>query len=384
MEASFVSPLPEKDASASNPYEVFFSLVYPARIKEYERHWRDRYNFLLTHGYKLRSRYHPDWTPSWKTPGTKQKNPVYCEDAHEHVIYMVMDALRTADNSKVCIKRITKASDEIAIGKYLTSEELLSDSKNHCLPVLDDFVDPEDPTISYMIMPLLRDFNDPEFGAHGEVIDCVTQLLEGLVFMHDHLVAHTDLTTVNIMMDAQPILPQGWHFASPSVAPNGYENIKPLPRIDYPVRYYLIDFDGSIRFSPGESPVIKGVGGRDNDPPELITPHIPFDQYKLDVFTLGNVFRKEFQQKYLNLDFLDGLIPMMMTHDFRQRPTSQAVLDYWYKTRERIPIASARWPLRKPTETIVETVINTVAAARSGVNNLRYLFEEDKRTWANP
>ncbi|KAG5348897.1 hypothetical protein C0989_007354, partial [Termitomyces sp. Mn162] len=89
-----------------------------------------------------------------------------------------MDALRTAENSKVCIKRITKASNEIAIGKYLTSEELLSDSKNHCLPVLDDFVDPEDSTISYMIMPLLRDFNDPEFGAHGEVIDCVTQLLE--------------------------------------------------------------------------------------------------------------------------------------------------------------------------------------------------------------
>ncbi|KAG5337230.1 hypothetical protein C0989_010131, partial [Termitomyces sp. Mn162] len=89
-----------------------------------------------------------------------------------------MDARRTIDHGQVCIKRITNVSDEIAIAKYLSSRELLSDSRNHCPPIFDDFVDPEDPMIIYMIMPLLRDFNDPEFGFHGEVVDCVTQLLE--------------------------------------------------------------------------------------------------------------------------------------------------------------------------------------------------------------
>jgi hypothetical protein len=74
--------------SASPPqsaWETFFNLVYPAELKEYEKPWRDRYNFLLDRGYRLRPRYHPEWTASWKAPGAK-KNPVYCEDAHENIV----------------------------------------------------------------------------------------------------------------------------------------------------------------------------------------------------------------------------------------------------------------------------------------------------------
>lgn len=31
--------------------------------------WRDLYGFLKEHGYLLRPRYHPEWTPSWKGKG---------------------------------------------------------------------------------------------------------------------------------------------------------------------------------------------------------------------------------------------------------------------------------------------------------------------------
>jgi hypothetical protein len=65
-----------------------------------------------------------------------------------------------------------------------------------------------------------------------------------------------------------------------------------------------------------------------------------------------------------------------MTRDFRKRPTARAALDHWYKVRDSIPIASARWPLRKPDESVGEVVVNTLTAAREGVHNLRYLFEE--------
>ncbi|KAG5641208.1 hypothetical protein DXG03_005767 [Asterophora parasitica] len=206
-----------------------------------------------------------------------------------------------------------------------------------------------------MVMPILRPFDDPDFGARGEVVDFVTQILEGMSFMHVHLVAHADLTAANVMMDARPILPKGWHFASLGFTPNGYESIKPLARIDYP----------------------KAWGGRDNDPPELATTRVPFDQYKLDVFTVGNILLKEFRkQKYFGLEFLDGLIKMMMTPDWRRRPTAQDALDCWINIRDSIPVASARWPLRKPEESVGEVVVNTLTAARSGVHNLRYLFEE--------
>lgn len=296
---------------------------------------------------------------------------------------MVLDARRTKDEMRVCIKRIKKITNEVAIAQHLTSNALLQDPRNHCIPVLDSFSDPELPEVSYMVMPVLRTFDDPDFGARGEVVDFVTQLLKGMTFMHDHLVAHSDLTRANIMMDARPIFPEGWHFATNSFTEDGTELVRPLARIDHPVRYYIIDFDFSVRFLPGQSSIIKGLGGRDHDAPELHT-HLPFDHFKLDVFTVGNLFKKYFKEKFLGLEFLSSLIDMMTTHDFRNRPTAQASLDHWYTIRDGIPVSSARWPLRKPDESVGERVVNTVVAARAGVNNLRYLFEEDKRTWANP
>ena len=40
--------------------------------------WRERYNFLRSHGYQLRPRFAPDWTPSWL--GTNY-DPFFCEDS---------------------------------------------------------------------------------------------------------------------------------------------------------------------------------------------------------------------------------------------------------------------------------------------------------------
>jgi hypothetical protein len=43
-----------------------------------EELWRDRYTFLLDHGFELRPRYKPGWAPSWL--GTNL-DPATCEDA---------------------------------------------------------------------------------------------------------------------------------------------------------------------------------------------------------------------------------------------------------------------------------------------------------------
>ncbi|KAG5644788.1 hypothetical protein DXG03_007609 [Asterophora parasitica] len=120
---------------------------------------------------------------------------------------------------------------------------------------------------------------------------------EGMEFMHRHLVAHGDLTTQNIMMDARPILPSGWHFVAYQCKPDGVTPISPLARIDYPVRYIIIDFDCSVRLSPGQPHLIRNFGGRDGDPPEYRSPE-PYDPFKIDVFTLGNVFFKDFYQAF--------------------------------------------------------------------------------------
>lgn len=48
----------------------------------FELWWADHYHILLSHGYRLRRRYRPDWTPSWL--GT-DVYPYYCDDCLESI-----------------------------------------------------------------------------------------------------------------------------------------------------------------------------------------------------------------------------------------------------------------------------------------------------------
>lgn len=60
----------------------------------------------------------------------------------------------------------------------LSTKELLADPKNHCVPVIDIIDDPDDDSKSYMVMPLLRNADDPSFVHVKEIIDFVDQILE--------------------------------------------------------------------------------------------------------------------------------------------------------------------------------------------------------------
>jgi len=41
----------------------------PGTLFDSELWWRDHYQVLENRGYRLRSRYRPDWAPSWKKSG---------------------------------------------------------------------------------------------------------------------------------------------------------------------------------------------------------------------------------------------------------------------------------------------------------------------------
>lgn len=56
---------------------------FPGGLAPWEKVWRDRQPWLRTRGYDLRSRYHPDWVPSWL--GT-DKPYMLCEDG----LYMMV------------------------------------------------------------------------------------------------------------------------------------------------------------------------------------------------------------------------------------------------------------------------------------------------------
>ena len=54
-----------------------------AVLTEREIVWRDRYEMLESHGYRLRQRYKPDWKPSWLT--TKRTLALHDDFMHHWV-----------------------------------------------------------------------------------------------------------------------------------------------------------------------------------------------------------------------------------------------------------------------------------------------------------
>ena len=97
------------------------------------------------------------------------------------------------------------------------------------------------------------------------------------------------------MMDGSPLYPAGHHPVRTRYSVDVIEDLRPLHRIDHPVRYYYIDFGLSVRFEEGSSPLVVGDVGRDDEVPELSST-VPYDGYKADIHALGNIFHKEFEQ----------------------------------------------------------------------------------------
>ena len=118
-----------------------------------------------------------------------------------------MDAVRISDGRKVFLKRVKSRDSEIAIHRYLSQPDRLKSSRNHTAPLLDVFADDGDPRFSYMVLPLLQNYFQPDFFFVDEVVDFARQLLQvsfyslwdvalepiylqGIHYMHEAGVAH--------------------------------------------------------------------------------------------------------------------------------------------------------------------------------------------------
>ena len=89
-----------------------------------------------------------------------------------------MDARRLKDNAQVIIKRVFPDSEEIRILRTFQAHQRRHDPANHCVPVLDVFSDDAAPEFTFLVMPLMRQFDDPEFVTVEEALECMEQFLE--------------------------------------------------------------------------------------------------------------------------------------------------------------------------------------------------------------
>ncbi|KAJ8515361.1 hypothetical protein ONZ45_g7197 [Pleurotus djamor] len=343
----------------------------------FECFWRDNYDWFLSRGYQLRSRYKPDWIPSWR--GTK-KLSFTCPDGAVPFHPSVLDA-RRSDGERLMLKCIEKSLHpyEAEIGQYFSSPELLQDTNNHCVPIYEVLHPPGDEEMLVLVMPLLRPHDDPRFDTTGEVIEMLHQVFEvgdfdipfvhsltifvkGLQFMHKHHVAHRDVALLNVMMDARSLYTEDYHPSRPSYRLDMNGLARHSTRTQTPVRYYLTDFGLSRRYKPEDLPVLEDVIiGGDRTVPEFQTSEA-CDPFPSDIYTLGNMIKEEFIEgsklikRKRGFDFLKPLVADMTQSDPTKRPTIGQVIERFEEIRSKL----STWTLRSRVIEVNESYFSKV------------------------
>ncbi len=95
------------------------------------------------------------------------------------------------------------------------------------------------------------------------------------------------------MMDADALFPKGFHPVQLGYLPDARKLAPQLSRRAARVTYYYVDFGISVFIPPDKQPKLAlGGYGREQDVPELSF-EVPYDPFKVDIFILGNTFRRE-------------------------------------------------------------------------------------------
>ncbi|KAF8832664.1 hypothetical protein HHX47_DHR1002066 [Lentinula edodes] len=308
------------------------SLVAPYAINEAEQFWVDNARWLENVGFRLRARYQPNRPPPQPLPWTEAMF-----NAEEVSLYgSIMDAVRISDNKPVMLKAVSRIihPQEVKIGMYFSDKSIASDPRNHCIPIYDVFPVP-DSEMDLIVMPVLRPFENPQFDTVGEVIAFIQQLLEGIQFMHEHLVAHGDCTEMNIMMDGSRMYPKGWNTLDPWQArEDPFRAAKRVGfRMQFWPKYYLIDFGLSHMYSSKSTvpPLERILRGGDKSAPEHAPKYKRANPFSTDIYYIGNLIRENFTERRNSslckrFSFLKPLVDSMVQNDPVKRPTIDDVV----------------------------------------------------------
>ncbi|KAH8107784.1 hypothetical protein BXZ70DRAFT_912609 [Cristinia sonorae] len=235
---------------------------------------------------------------------------------------MSLDATVLSSNQLVSVKCINSFfhQDEVSVVEYLNSSDLKNDDRNHCVPLVLDTLHPAKDK-SFMVTPLLRSFDDPQFDTIGELVDFLRQAFEGLDFMHDHNVAYR-CSTMEMMLDPVSLYPEMYHPIAPGRSRDLSSQAHHTTRTVQPSKYYFTDFGNAKKYKPDDDRLAGPVSmGLQQQPPEFRHSSQAQDPFPTDVYYLGDMIRRELIQKYRGLEFLSDLVKQMTAENPAQRPT---------------------------------------------------------------
>lgn len=88
-----------------------------------------------------------------------------------------MGVTRLSDGTTVILKKSLKTREEGRLTQHFCTPERASAADNHCVPIYEIIRD-ADPDFEFLVLPLLRPFDDPPFENVGQALDFVKQTLE--------------------------------------------------------------------------------------------------------------------------------------------------------------------------------------------------------------
>jgi len=283
--------------------------------------------------------------------------------------YPFIDAIRISDGQMVGLKHV-EPSDypyETEITRYFGNEELLKDPRNHCVPLIEILEPPGDIPAFILVMPFLRQWNDPPLLTVGEAMDFISQMLEGLLFVHEHHVVHRDPTLRNWMLDPKPLYPNMFHPVKKNRNLNFKGKAKHNTRTACPTRYILIDFGLSRQYDASSFPVTEDpVLGGDKTAPEFFKDGVfqrdqdPFDPFPTDVYYAGNLIRQHLIKKYTGLDFLAPFVVDLVHDDPVQRPTMKVVVERFQSILLTLSTMKLRSRIRRRKEFVIVSLFKSI------------------------
>lgn len=342
--AADIDPMDQDESDDENENEREERLYNGERSKA-EMRWVGIEPFLKSKGYLLPPRYQPDWQPSWQGPNGIPYE--YAVDSFPLVHPNVIEGKRASDDKGVIIKSTSIHTEEAKKAALLAA---IVDPCNHCVPVWDVFDFPGESECVVLVMPLLHNMWTPAFHCRAEVFEALRQFLEGLAFMHREKYAHRDAAMINMTMDVSDLIPGGFSLASqhfPFLL-NLYST-DPRNRCEVgSLRYYFIDFETTTHCPEGiEKARVTGTYGSDHSMPE-ISEVVPYNPFKLDIYTLGNAFLKEMKH-YLGMEDLEPFLLKMTAPDPDERPTAAGALEELNALIAELGPASLRRRTYKPS-----------------------------------
>jgi len=236
--------------------------------------------------------------------------------------------------------------------RYLNSQKLRSKIANHTIPILQE-LQYED--WIFMVLPYLGDdvFDELRpFKVVGEVTCFIEQTLEGLAFLHDHFIAHRDISADNIVINIVGSREKSWRSSQ-----------------KHPTIYYFIDFELAIRFDLRSDPnpwVVSGLpmaGFQRVAAPE-VRGLIPYCPFKADVYALGFIYYEYFRQCEQWLGSVINVSRGMLVADANQRTSAQIALEDMREAISRITSETSLESIPGPLD-IPDSLDEKLAAVNS-------------------